>query len=59
MKKIISLVAVFFLFTCSMMICSNASADQEANLIFDLDINYTEADGLALSNKAGDSSVFW
>ena len=49
---------MFFLFTCSMMICSNASADQEANLIFDLDINYTEADGLALSNKAGDSSVF-
>ncbi|MBQ4515788.1 MAG: LamG domain-containing protein [Clostridia bacterium] len=58
MKKLISLVAVFFLLVCSTLICSNASAAQEANLIFDLDINYTEADGLMLSNKASDNSVF-
>ncbi len=58
MKKIISLVTVFFLFACNTLICSNVSAAQEANLIFELDIDYTEADGLLLSNKAGDSAVF-
>ena len=49
---------MFFLFACSTLICSNVSAAQEANLIFELDIDYTEADGLVLSNKASDNSVF-